>query len=119
MASSNTREVEEVVDVLGGAKVVGRSVRSPEDLADRVRKGLPFAALSAVMEEYGISRDVVCDILQLSSRNFLRRKEQKRLSAGRVRSALPAGSRARSREPRVRGSGRVGRMDPDAQYGAG
>jgi putative toxin-antitoxin system antitoxin component (TIGR02293 family) len=32
------------------------------------------------MEEYGISRDVVCDVLQLSSRNFLRRKEQKRLS---------------------------------------
>ena len=81
MARSNTREVEGVVDVLGGAKVLGRSVRSPEDLVDKVRNGLPFAALSAVMEEYEISRDVVCDVLQLSSRNFLRRKQQKRLSA--------------------------------------
>jgi putative toxin-antitoxin system antitoxin component (TIGR02293 family) len=76
----NPREVEGVVSVLGGAAVVGRNVRSPADLAERVRKGLPFAALSAVMERYGISRDVICTILHLSARNFLRRREQKRLS---------------------------------------
>jgi len=45
-----------------------------------VREGLPFAVLSAVMEQYGISRDVLCDLLHLSRRNFLRRKEQKHLS---------------------------------------
>lgn len=76
----NPREVEGVVNVLGGARVVGRSVRSPEDLTERLRKGLPFAALSAVMEQYGISRDALCTILHLSARNFLRRKEQRRLS---------------------------------------
>ena len=76
----NPREIEGVVSVLGGTKVVGKSVRSPEDLADRVRKGLPFAALVAVMDQYGISRDALCDILHLSRRNFLRRKEQKRLA---------------------------------------
>jgi putative toxin-antitoxin system antitoxin component (TIGR02293 family) len=80
MASSTTREVEGVLDVLGGAKVLGRGVRSPQELVDQVRNGLPFAALSVVMEEYGITRDVVCGVLQLSSRNFLRRKDQKRLS---------------------------------------
>ncbi len=81
VADSKAREIEGVVDVLGGPKVLGRSVRSSEDLANQVRKGLPFAALSTVMGEYGISRDVVCEVLRLSSRNFLRRKEQKRLSA--------------------------------------
>src|SRR5437870_4924728 len=81
MGQMGARELEGIVAVLGGAKVLGRGVRSPEDVADRVRKGLPFGALSAVMEEYGISRDVVCEVLQLSGRNFLRRKEQKRLSA--------------------------------------
>jgi len=81
MPVSNTREIEEAISVLGGAKILGRNVRSPESLAERVRKGLPFAALSAVMEQYGISRAVLCDILYLSPRNFLRRKEQKRLSA--------------------------------------
>ncbi len=80
MGDPNAREVEGVVTVLGGPKVLGRGVRSPQDLAEGVRKGLPFAALSSVMEEYGISRGVLCDILHLSPRNFLRRKEQERLS---------------------------------------
>lgn len=73
-------ELEGVVAVLGGARVVGRGVRSLGDLADRVREGLPFSALVAVIEQYGISRDSLCRILHLSSRNFLRRKEQKKLS---------------------------------------
>jgi putative toxin-antitoxin system antitoxin component (TIGR02293 family) len=77
---ASKREVEGIVSVLGGAKVLGPGARSPEKLAERVREGLPFAALSAVMQQYGISRDLLCDILHLSPRNFLRRKEQKRLS---------------------------------------
>jgi putative toxin-antitoxin system antitoxin component (TIGR02293 family) len=77
---SGPQQVEGVLSVLGGAKVVGRRVRSPEDLTARVREGLPFAALVAVMEQYGISRDVLSGILHLSARNFLRRREQKRLS---------------------------------------
>jgi len=80
VGTPNTRQLEGIVSVLGGAKVLGRSARSPEYLAERVRKGLPFSALSVVMQQYGISRDVLCDILHLSRRNFLRRKEQKRLS---------------------------------------
>jgi putative toxin-antitoxin system antitoxin component (TIGR02293 family) len=80
VGSSNTREVEGAVNVLGGPRVLGRSVRCPEDLAKRVREGLPFSALSAVVSQYGISRDVLCDILHLSRRNLLRRKEQSRLS---------------------------------------
>jgi putative toxin-antitoxin system antitoxin component (TIGR02293 family) len=80
MARPNTREVEEVVNLLGGAKVLGRGIRSPQQLAERLRKGLPFAALSTVLQQYEIPRDVLCEILHLSARNFLRRKEQKRLS---------------------------------------
>jgi putative toxin-antitoxin system antitoxin component (TIGR02293 family) len=76
----NTREVEGVVSVLGGPKVLGRGVHSPEELIERVRGGLPFAALSGVMRQYGIARSVLGGILHLSPRNFLRRKEQKRLS---------------------------------------
>ena len=36
----NPRDVEGIVSVLGGTKVVGKRVRSQEDLAQRVRKGL-------------------------------------------------------------------------------
>ena len=80
VGNPSTRELEGVLAVLGGPKVVGRSVRSAEDLAQRVREGLPFSALSAVVQQYGLSRDVVCEILHLSRRNFLRRKQQNRLS---------------------------------------
>ncbi|MBM4335821.1 MAG: DUF2384 domain-containing protein [Deltaproteobacteria bacterium] len=74
-------ELGGVVSVLGGAKVLGRALRSPEDLAMRVRGGLPFSSLTAVMEQYGIPREVLCAILHLSRRNLLRRREQSRLSA--------------------------------------
>jgi len=47
----------------------------------RVRGGLPFSSLTAVMEQYGIPREVLCAILHLSRRNLLRRREQSRLSA--------------------------------------
>jgi len=74
-------ELGGVVSVLGGAKVLGRALRSPEDLATRVRGGLPYSSLTAVMEQYGIPREVLCAILHLSRRNLLRRREQSRLSA--------------------------------------
>jgi len=74
-------ELSDVVSVLGGAKVLGRSFKSPEDLVKRVREGLPFSALTVVADQYGMSREVLCAVLHLSRRNLLRRKEQKRLSA--------------------------------------
>jgi putative toxin-antitoxin system antitoxin component (TIGR02293 family) len=80
VARAGIREVEAVASVLGGPKILGRGVRSPEELAERVRAGLPFATLSAVMAQYDLARDVVCTILRLSRRNYLRRKEQGRLS---------------------------------------
>jgi putative toxin-antitoxin system antitoxin component (TIGR02293 family) len=76
-----TNELSDVVAVLGGSKVLGRAVRTPEDLVARVRRGLPFSALTVVTEQYGIPREVLCAILRLSQRNFLRRRAQKRLSA--------------------------------------
>lgn len=76
-----TSELSDVVSVLGGPKVLGRALRTPEDLVARVREGLPFSALMVVSEQYGISREVLCAILHLSRRNLLRRKEQNRLSA--------------------------------------
>jgi putative toxin-antitoxin system antitoxin component (TIGR02293 family) len=81
LGRGNGRDIAEVVAVLGGPKVLGRRVRSPDELAELVRGGLPFEALAVVMDRYEISRDVACTILHLSRRNFPRRKAQNRLSA--------------------------------------
>jgi putative toxin-antitoxin system antitoxin component (TIGR02293 family) len=70
----------EVWAVLGGRQLLGRGPRSSPELVERLRAGLPFDALTAVMGRYDIPRDVACRILHLSTRNFLRRKRQGRLS---------------------------------------
>jgi putative toxin-antitoxin system antitoxin component (TIGR02293 family) len=73
-------EIGGVVGVLGGPKALGGRARSADDLAALVREGLPFVALATVMQDYDLSRDAACSILHVSRRNFLRRKEQRRLA---------------------------------------
>jgi putative toxin-antitoxin system antitoxin component (TIGR02293 family) len=63
-----------------GTWAMERSVRSLDDLADLVRQGLPFQSLAVVMDGYAIDREAACRLLHLSDRNFLRRREQGRLS---------------------------------------
>jgi putative toxin-antitoxin system antitoxin component (TIGR02293 family) len=74
------RELVEVTSVLGGTRAIGRAVRSMDDLADLVRQGLPFQTLAVVMDGYAIERESACRLLHLSHRNYLRRREQGRLS---------------------------------------
>jgi putative toxin-antitoxin system antitoxin component (TIGR02293 family) len=81
LGQGNRRDIADVVAVLGGARALGRRVRSADELAELVRGGLSFEALAVVMDRYEISRDVACTILHLSRRNFPRRKAQNRLSA--------------------------------------
>lgn len=66
--------------MLGGGAAVGGRARTAEALAERIREGLPFATVAAVMGRYDLSRDVLCKILNLSPRSFRRRREQMRLS---------------------------------------
>jgi putative toxin-antitoxin system antitoxin component (TIGR02293 family) len=74
------RDLCELISVLGGTHALGRGVGSMDDLVALVRHGLPFQALTGLMEEYGIPRESACHLLQLSHRKLLRRREQGRLS---------------------------------------
>lgn len=67
--------------VLGGARALGRVPRSESELHARIREGLPFAALGAVMEHFEIPQESACRILNLSRRNFPRRRKSNRLAA--------------------------------------
>lgn len=66
----------EIVDALGGRS---RSVKSPEDLKDWIREGLPFESLELVMERFGISREEISSALDLPARTLARRKQEQRL----------------------------------------
>ena len=73
---------EKIVDVLGGPRVVGRSVSTLDDLAKRLRKGLPYSSVECVMETPGISREVLASTLQVPLRTLARRKREGTLGPG-------------------------------------
>jgi putative toxin-antitoxin system antitoxin component (TIGR02293 family) len=63
-----------IVDVLGGLKALRRRVARQEDLRERVRAGLPYAALTAVVVRIGMGPDEISGILHLTPRTLARRK---------------------------------------------
>lgn len=68
-----------IVEVLGGPSVVGRGVRTLDQLEQRLRAGLPFQALEAVRGALGISRDTLARTLRLPTRTLARRRRERLL----------------------------------------
>lgn len=66
----------DVVVVLGGQAVVGR-VRNLNELADRVRAGLPWRSFRSVREFYQVQPDALGRLTLISSRTMARRKEKR------------------------------------------
>jgi putative toxin-antitoxin system antitoxin component (TIGR02293 family) len=65
-----------IVDVLGGSKALRRRVARAEELRERVKAGLPYAALVSVVERINMARDEIADVLHLTPRTLARRKAQ-------------------------------------------
>lgn len=72
---------EQIVEVLGGRKILKRQVASLDDLRETVRAGLPFASLMAVMEKFGLERMEAARAIRLPQRTIARRKKEQRLRA--------------------------------------
>lgn len=68
-----------IVEALGGREMRDKPVRSPEDLKEWIREGLPFASLDKVMERYGLNREEISSALDLPPRTLARRKAEQRL----------------------------------------
>ncbi|MDP3940033.1 MAG: DUF2384 domain-containing protein [Deltaproteobacteria bacterium] len=79
-------EAKRVVDLLGGAKVLGAKVRTLEDLKARIREGLPYKAVAAVakaIEGNGIKEEELSEALGLPTlRTLRRRKKRNKLEPG-------------------------------------
>ncbi len=68
-----------IVEALGGRESRSGPVRSPEELKEWIREGLPFTSLERVMERFGLSREEISSTLDLPLRTLARRKQERRL----------------------------------------
>lgn len=71
--------IEQVSELLGGRKVLGKRLRTPLDFIPLLREGLPYEALEAVTGKLEISIEMASASLQLARRTLARRKERNRL----------------------------------------
>lgn len=71
--------VAQIVDVLGGTGIFHSRIRGPQELGDRVREGLPYETLEAVVERLRLTREELSAALHLPLRTLTRRKKNRRL----------------------------------------
>jgi putative toxin-antitoxin system antitoxin component (TIGR02293 family) len=75
-------ETEAIAAVLGGRKVLGKTVKKPDDLAELVRKGLPATSVTALAEKLDVGNTVLSRKLGIPLRTLTRRlSERSRLTA--------------------------------------
>ena len=69
-------ETETIVEILGGRKVLGKTIKNPEDLAHLIRKGLPVGSISALAAKLHIGNSVLSRKLGIPQRTLTRRITQ-------------------------------------------
>jgi len=75
-------ETEIIANVLGGRKVLGKTVKKPDDLAKLIRKGLPASSLRALAVKLSVGSTVLSRKLGIPQRTMTRRlSQQTRLTA--------------------------------------
>ena len=75
-------ETELIAEVLGGRKVLGKTVKKADDLAQLIRKGLPASAVKVLAEKLDVGNAVLSRKLGIPQRTMTRRlSQQSRLTA--------------------------------------
>jgi putative toxin-antitoxin system antitoxin component (TIGR02293 family) len=70
-------EAAAIAEVLGGRKVLGRTVRTPADLTRLVRTGLPSASVSTLASRLDLGNNVLSAKLGIPQRTLTRRLSQR------------------------------------------
>jgi putative toxin-antitoxin system antitoxin component (TIGR02293 family) len=74
-------ESEAIANVLGGRKVLGKTVRKPDDLADLIRKGLPASSVRTLAVKLSLGNAALLKKLGIPQRTMTRRlSERSRLT---------------------------------------
>ncbi len=66
-------ETTEIVDILGGRRVLGKKIQNPDDLAQLVRAGLPAGSVSALAEKLHLGNGALARKLGIPQRTLTRR----------------------------------------------
>ncbi|HEY3837635.1 MAG TPA: antitoxin Xre/MbcA/ParS toxin-binding domain-containing protein [Bryobacteraceae bacterium] len=69
-------EATAIAEILGGRKVLGTTIRKPNDLRHLIRKGLPAASIGALAGKLRIGNRVLSDKLGIPQRTLTRRLSQ-------------------------------------------
>jgi putative toxin-antitoxin system antitoxin component (TIGR02293 family) len=69
-------ETEAIVEILGGRKVLGKTVRNPDELTHLIRRGLPAGSLAALAGKLHIGNSVLSRKLGIPQRTLTRRLSQ-------------------------------------------
>jgi putative toxin-antitoxin system antitoxin component (TIGR02293 family) len=80
MAQLQTEETRKVAALLGGRTVFHRSITDAGQMLDVVRKGLPYAALEALVRVLAVRSGEVTRLLGVAPRTLARRKVARRLA---------------------------------------
>src|SRR5712692_4270164 len=80
MSDRMVNEIHAVVEELGGEPVLGRSLRTEDDLQEAIREGFPQTVIEEVMHSAGITLKDLARSLDLSARSLQRRRRAGRLA---------------------------------------
>jgi len=69
-----------IVKALGGRSVLKAKVRTPSQLTETIRTGLPYASLETLISKLRLPRTEAAAALNLPERTLARRRKEKRLS---------------------------------------
>ncbi len=69
-------ETEAIAEALGGRKVLGSTIKNPDDLTNLIRKGLPAVSITALAAKLGIGNSVLSQKLGIPQRTLTRRLSQ-------------------------------------------
>jgi putative toxin-antitoxin system antitoxin component (TIGR02293 family) len=69
-------ETEAIVEILGGRKVLGKTIKNSYDLTNIIRKGLPAGSITALAEKLHIGSTVLSRKLGIPQRTLTRRLSQ-------------------------------------------
>ncbi|HLX71375.1 MAG TPA: antitoxin Xre-like helix-turn-helix domain-containing protein, partial [Verrucomicrobiae bacterium] len=73
-------ELQAIIAELGGEKILGRTLRSTNDLQAAIREGFPQSVVGCIMNSTGLTLKQLSESLDLSPRSLQRRRETGRLA---------------------------------------